>query len=98
MHTSPHLLHLTWHFGPERYSASPVDNTAFLPILLPELSGSGWFSVGLGARKLFNTNDLLEGLLRGGGSENRKVGGSTPPLVPRQSWQGDYFRACGGYE
>jgi len=30
----------------------PVDNTAFLPILLPELSASGWFSVGLGGPKV----------------------------------------------
>lgn len=32
-------------------------------------------------RKSLNTNDSVGLLLRGGGSENRKVNGSTPPLA-----------------
>ena len=47
----------------------------FLPYFLPYLGVSGWFSVGLGARKSLNTNDFGMWLLRGGGSENRKVDG-----------------------
>ena len=62
----------------------------FLPYLLPYLGESGWFSVGLGARKPLNTNDFGMWLLRGGGSENRKVGGSSPPLATRPSRQAPY--------
>jgi hypothetical protein len=54
-------------------SKRPVENPSFLPYLLPYLGESGWFSVGLGARKPLNTNDFGKWLLRGGGSENRKV-------------------------
>ena len=53
----------------------------FLPYFLPYLGVSGWFSVGLGARNPLNTNDFGMWLLRGGGSETRKVDGSTPSLA-----------------
>ena len=59
-----------------------MKSDSFLPYLLPYLGESGWFSVGLGARKPLNTNDFGIRVLRGGGSEKRKVDGSIPGDVP----------------
>lgn len=59
-----------------------MENSVILPNILPELSESGWFSVGLGVPKVVYYQQLWRGFWEGG-SENRKVDGSIPSLATK---------------
>ncbi|MDQ1246782.1 MAG: hypothetical protein QG597_1150 [Actinomycetota bacterium] len=66
-----------------RRSRVPGGLTPVLPYLLPFHTGSGRLFPVHGGRGIVQYQRFREGSVRGGSAENRKVGGSPPPLAPR---------------